>query len=226
MSTSRPDSGNFIQQRRKGMLAIAAAIPVAALLWLAIAHLIRPLAGMETLAARMMFTLKCYCVAVLFCLVTGVEAIAHERLVSPAFDPLTAFETRRLQINQRYLQNTLEQIVVLAAALFGLTAYCADGAAMRSVLATTIVWILGRFAFWIGYHFSAALRGLGAPGMALGMIALVYVVARIGDDIGGGIAAGAMVLAFLGIEALLFVTTRGARPAEDRPKSQVRDPRS
>jgi hypothetical protein len=36
----------------------------------------------------MPFTLKCYCVAVLFCLVAGVEAVAHERLSEPAFDPL------------------------------------------------------------------------------------------------------------------------------------------
>jgi hypothetical protein len=32
---------------------------------------------------------------------------------------------------------------------------------------------LARFAFWIGYHRSAAMRGLGAPGMALSMIVLV-----------------------------------------------------
>jgi hypothetical protein len=44
----------------------------------------------------MLFALKCFCPVALFCLVTGVEAVAHDRLFSAAFDPLSGFETRRL----------------------------------------------------------------------------------------------------------------------------------
>ena len=164
MARVEPETGGFRRQRRTGMIAIAAAMPVTLLLWLAIAYLPPPLAGMDGLGARMLFTLKCWCLAVLFCLVTGVEAVAHERLSSPAFDPLSGFETRRLHVNLRYLQNTLEQTAVFSAAIFGLAAYSQGGLAMRAVVATTIVWIVARFAFWIGYHRSAALRGLGAPG--------------------------------------------------------------
>jgi hypothetical protein len=212
-------SGNegFIKQRRAGVAAIAAAMPVTLLLWLAIAYLVPPLTGMDSLGDRMLFTLKCCCIAVLFCLVTGVEAVAHERLFSPAFDPLTGFETRRLRVNQRYLQNTLEQVLVFATGLFGLAAYSPDGSAMRTVLATTIVWIAARFAFWIGYHRSAAMRGLGAPGMALGVIVLLYVAARIGFEIGGFVGAAIPVLAFLAIEAFLFRATRSSQLA-DHPK--------
>lgn len=204
--TDRPDTA-FRAQRRAGMIAIAVAMPVALALWLAIAFLPPPLAGMDELAARMVFTLKCYCLAVLFCLVTGIEAVAHERLSSPAFDPLAGFETKRLRVNQRYLQNTLEQIVVFGAALFGLAVYATDGAAMRAVLATAVVWVAMRFAFWIGYHFSAAMRGLGAPGVALSLIVLLYVAGRIGYDFGGAIGATATVAAFLAIEAFLFRAT-------------------
>src|SRR5471030_3243668 len=99
----------------------------------------------------MLFTLKCCCIAVLFCLVAGVEAVAHERLSSPAFDPLASFETQRLRVNLRYLQNTLEQFVVFAVGLFGLAAYCPGGASMRAVVATAVVWIVARIAFWSGY---------------------------------------------------------------------------
>jgi hypothetical protein len=149
MSMNDADSARagYIRQRRAGMAAIAAAMPVALLLWLAIAYLTPPLAGMDSLGGRMLITLKCCCLAVLFCLVTGVEAVAHERLLSPAFDPLAGFETRRLRVNERYLQNTLEQILVFAVGLFGLAAYFPDGSAMRAVMATTVVWILARFAF-------------------------------------------------------------------------------
>jgi hypothetical protein len=198
----------FLRQRRAGMMAIAVAAPVTALLWLGVAYLLPPLAGMESVGARMLLTLKCCCLGVLFCLVAGVEAVAHERLGSPAFDPLVGFETRRLRVNLRYLQNTLEQILVFATGLFGLAAYCPDGAAMRAVVATSVVWVLARFAFWIGYHRNAALRGLGAPGMAVGMIVLLYVAGRIGFEVAGVVGAAVPVAMFLGIEVVLFRTTR------------------
>jgi hypothetical protein len=214
MNNAESPQNGFKRERRAGMTAIAAAMPVALLLWLAIACLMPPLAGMDTLGDRMLFTLKCCCFAVLFCLVSGVEAVAHERLSSPAFDPLSGFETRRLRVNQQYLQNTLEQIIVFAAGLFGLAAYALDGSAMRAVLATTVVWILARFAFWIGYHRSAAMRGLGAPGMALSMIVLLYVVGRIGYEVGGFAGAAVPVVAFLAIEACLFRATLPLPPAD------------
>lgn len=215
MNNAESQEESFIRQRRAGMIAIAVAMPVTFLLWLAIARLVPPLAGMDGLGGRMIFTLKCCCVTVLFCLVTGVEAVAHERLFSPAFDPLSGFETRRLRVNQRYLQSTVEQILVFAAGLFGLAAYSPGGSAMRAVLATTIVWILGRAAFWIGYHRSAAMRGLGAPGMALGLIVLLYVAGRIGYEIAGFAGAAVPVVAFLMIEVFLFRATRPLRPSDD-----------
>jgi len=214
MKDAASGKGGFIRQRRAGMIAIAMAMPVSLLLWLAIAYFAPPLQGMESLAGRLLFTLKCCCLAVLFCLVTGVEAVAHERLFSPAFDPLSGFETRRLLVNQRYLQNTLEQILVFMAGLFGLAAYSPDGSQMRGVLATTVVWMLARAAFWIGYHRSAAMRGLGAPGMALSMIVLLYVVGRIGYEVGGFVGAAVPMVAFLAIEAFLFRTTRPPTSAD------------
>ncbi|MES2403892.1 MAG: MAPEG family protein, partial [Pseudomonadota bacterium] len=103
---------------------------------------------------------------------------------------------------------TLEQVVIFAAALFGLAAYSANGSSMRAVLATAVVWILARFAFWIGYHRSAAMRGLGAPGMALSMIVLLYVASRVGLDVAGAIGAAVVVGLFIAIEAFLFIATR------------------
>jgi uncharacterized MAPEG superfamily protein len=204
---------DFVKQRNAGMIYIALSAPVAIGLWLFFARVIEPLSEMETLSERMLFTVKCCCVAVLFCLVTGVEAVAHERLSSPAFDPLAGFETRRLRVNQRYLQNTVEQFIVFAIAVFGLTAYCPTGASMRQVLAYTVVWIVARFAFWIGYQRSAALRGLGASGVALSMFVLLYVVSRFGYEIAGIVGALMPVALFIAIEAYLFWATRPIRAA-------------
>ncbi len=224
MTSMDPQETTLVRQRRSGMVAIGVAMPVAIAMWLALAFAPPPLSGMETVDARMLFALKCFCVAVLFCLVLGVEAVAHERLVSPAFDPLAGFETKRLRVNQRYLQNTLEQTAVFAAALFGLAAYSPDGAAMRAVLATTVVWILARFAFWIGYHHSAAMRGIGAPGMALSMIVLLYVACRFGFDLAGIAGAVIVVASFAGIEAFLFLMTRQAREGTRQVAAAARDP--
>jgi hypothetical protein len=193
---------------------IAVAFIVAAALWLASYFLLPPVAGMSEPVPRLVFALKCGCVAVLLCLVLGIEAIAHERLRSPAIDPLAGYETRRMTINLRYLQNTLEQLLVFLPGLLGLAYYCPDGIAMRAVVATTLVWIAGRFAFWIGYHRGALHRAAGAPGMMLGIAMLLYVGARFGDEVAGWPGAVALPALFFAGEAILFLTTK---PYESRP---------
>jgi len=140
---------DFRVQRRAGIGWILAGGVVAAAIWFAIDRLAPPLAGMESLAARMVFALKCVSLAVLFCLVAGVEAVAHERLVSPAF--------------------------------------------------------------WIGYHRSAAGRGLGMSGMVIGMIQLLYVAYRFGGELAGPWGAAAPIVLFIALEAVLVWTTR-SRP--------------
>jgi hypothetical protein len=196
------------QERKSGMAAIAASVAISAILWVALWQLLPPLSGMDSLQARMLVALKCVALATLFCFVAGIEAVAHERLQSNAFDPLQGHQTERLRVNLRYLQNTLEQLVVFAVGLFGLAAYLDSGPAMRIVIASTVVWILNRFAFWIGYHRSAAMRGLGAPSMLIGLAMLLYVVARIGGDVAGTLGTIIAIALFLALEAVLFLKTR------------------
>jgi hypothetical protein len=49
---------------------------------------------------------------------------------------------------------------------------------------------------------------LGAAGIALSLIVLIYVVGRICFDLGGSIAVAAALGLFAAIEAILFWTTR------------------
>ena len=194
-------------QRRAGMLAIGAGGVIALLVWLALRHYAPVPAGMDDTGARLVLALKCSALAVLFALVPGVEAVAHERLRSAAFDPLAPYKSRRLEVNQRYLQNTLEQSVVFIVGLLGLAIY-SPGEAIRAVVASTVVWVLGRWAFWAGYHTSAAMRGLGAPSMAVGLLMLLYVGWHVGYDVAGTAGGWGVVAAFLAFEALLFWGTR------------------
>lgn len=201
-------AGNWREERRRGFAAIAASLIVSTLLWFALRRYLPPLEGMDELSARMVVALKCLVLATLFTLVAGVEAVAHERFQTAAFDPLQGHQTKRLRVNLRYLQNTLEQIVVFGVGLFGLAAYLSNGEAMRAVPATAIVWILNRFAFWIGYHKSAAMRALGAASMVISLIMLLYISARIGHDLAGLPGTLVLVGTFLVLEAVLFLKTR------------------
>ncbi|HTK73270.1 MAG TPA: hypothetical protein VL331_12325, partial [Croceibacterium sp.] len=70
------------EQRKAGIAAIGVSALAGAALWFAVDRLLPPLAGMEDLSARMLVALKCCCIAALFCLFGGVEAVAHERLQS------------------------------------------------------------------------------------------------------------------------------------------------
>ena len=211
-------AGVTASQRRTTIFAILPSVPVALALWWAVFQL-PPVPGMEDAAARFGFAFALIALAVLFTLVLGVEAIAHERLVTPAIDPLTGYETRRMRVNQRYLQNTLEQSVVFAAGLLLLAAQIDDGAGMRALVAATAVWVLARWAFWIGYHRSALHRGWGAVGVLQSMLILLYGAYRFGESY-FGIAGGlAPVLLFLAIEAWLFAWTARPQPNERAERS-------
>jgi hypothetical protein len=52
------------------------------------------------------------------------------------------------------------------------------------------------------------MRGLGAPSMMLGLLVLVYVSMRVGDDVAGEAGRWGVLGAFLLFEAALFRWTR------------------
>jgi hypothetical protein len=62
---------------------------------------------------------------------------------------------------------------------------------MRAVLATTIIWIASRGAFWIGCHRGSQSCTIGLTGTAQNMVVLLSVCARFGFDAAG--PAGAIV---------------------------------
>jgi hypothetical protein len=184
------------QQRRITLSGIAVGFVAAAALWWLLLKFLPAPGNIEPLPTA----LACCAVAALLTLVAGVEAVAHERLVTPAIDPLAGFETQRMRVNQRYLGNTLEQFVVFAAGLIGLAFYTSP----RLLMIVTIVWVMARWAFWIGYHRSPLLRGIGAPGMLQSILVLLYIAYHFGLDTYGQTAGIVLVAIFLAIEALLF----------------------
>jgi hypothetical protein len=210
---SRAANTDFRDQRSTVRNEIAAAFPVAIALWFATYYFLPPMSGMDDTVARLVFGIKCSCVAILLCFLTGIEAVAHERLRSPAIDPLSGYETRRMAVNLRYLQNTLEQLILFIPSLLALAIYCPDARSMRAVVATTVVWIVSRVAFWIGYHYGAQHRAVGAPGVMQTILVLLYVSARFGFEIAGIVGAITPLALFGCAEVFLVWATRPARPS-------------
>lgn len=190
-----PDKATPVQ-RRITLSGIAAGFAATAGLWYLLLNFLPAPATAEPFAT----SIACCAVAALVTLFAGVEAVAHERLVTRAIDPLAGFETHRMRVNLRYLSNTVEQFILFAAGLVALAAY----ASPRVLIIVAIVWIVMRWAFWIGYHVGPLLRGVGAPGILQSMIVLLYVAYRFGLDSYGQAAGIALVASFAIIEGLLF----------------------
>lgn len=191
-------------QRRIVTIAIAASIIAAGIMWKALLQLLPSPANAEPLATA----IGCAGVAALLALLPGIEAIAHERLVTAAIDPLAGVESSRMRVNFRYLSNTLEQFIVFAIGLLALSAYVPP----RFLLIVTIVWVVERWAFWIGYHLSPLLRALGAAGIAQSLIVVGYAAYRYGSAAYGPATGIAIVAIYALIEAFLFWVV--SRPAQ------------
>ncbi len=89
-----------------------------------------------------------------------------------AVDPLAGAESRRFQINQRVLTNTVEQLAIFLPLLVAL-AVRVDEAHARLLPLHVACWIAARIAFWIGYRRDVHWR---SPGMAwTSMIAVLTI---------------------------------------------------
>ena len=69
-----------------------------------------------------------------------------------------------MTINLRYLQNTLEQLMLFIPGLLGLAVYCSSGRSMRAIVATSLLdgfvvrpWDVAQLLK--NYHYAAALQG-------------------------------------------------------------------
>ncbi|MBK1869458.1 MAPEG family protein [Aestuariivirga sp. YIM B02566] len=198
---------------RSAIVQVGLASLVVAFIWWACYRFIPP-SDMLASFDRVLFGLKWSGIAILLTFLTGIEAVSHERLVTEAFDPLAGKETKSILVNLRYLQNTLEQLMLFVPGLLLLAAYAEPGAVAQSVTAAALVWILARFAFWIGYRRGPQYRIAGLVGMAQSMIILLYVSARFGYELGGAWGASVPLILFAIAETVLVV--RAFRQAATR----------
>ena len=101
-----------------------------------------------------------------------VAAQMAGRALSGAIDPTAGRDSRFLQVNQRVITNTVEQLAIFGPALVALAAR-ASGERMPQIVALALVFALTRLVFWLGYLRHPVLRAAGmAPGFAIGIVTL------------------------------------------------------
>ncbi len=95
------------------------------------------------------------------CLLAGVGRVARGRFRDPALiDGSTPPSASPLEIDRRYLQNTLEQ-VVLAAIGWTVLAMALPSYRLGVIPVLGVSFIFARICFWVGYHQSGASRAFG-----------------------------------------------------------------
>ncbi len=178
------------------------------LAWLLLYIMLSPVPNMVFTLDRLMFAIKCWGMATLFCLVLGIEAVSHEQLGTFGISALGDGESLRLRINQRYLRQTIEQMLVFVPGLLLLAIYCDTGESMRVVEIATIMWIVTRFIFWLGNHHDVQIRAPGMVSTLQSFLILLYGCSRFGYELAGVTGAILVISAFVSMELYLLSINR------------------
>jgi hypothetical protein len=109
------------------------------------------------ISIRLEYALKCEVFAAL-CMLAGVAKIANRRFFIP--EAIEGNPAPSIEIDQRYLQNTMEQLVLALVAHLALVTIVAPES-IRAVAILVMLFVIGRIAFWFGYHRSGPARAFG-----------------------------------------------------------------
>ena len=129
----------------------------------------------DTLGERLAYALRANIVAVVPFFVM-LATVGNSRFLSEAIDPTRRAESRSMEIDGRVADNTLQQNFVFAVASLALSTIVPLHH-LQVVYACTVVFVVARAVFWLGYRINPLYR---APGMSataymnLGM--LLYVL--------------------------------------------------
>lgn len=197
-----------LQTINKARLALVRSFLFASLItllcWLLLYSFLSPVPNMTEPIARLVFALKCWGMAALFCLALGIGAVAYERLGTSVISALGDGESLRIRINQRYLQQTMEEMLVFVPGLLMLAIYCDNSESMRMVEIATIIWMGARFSFWLNYHQDIQIRTPGMIGMLQNCLILLYGCTRFGYELAGMTGAVLVVSFFVSLELYLL----------------------
>ena len=114
-----------------------------------------------TIAERLALVLQLNVLAIIPFFIMLI-AVGNSRFFSDAIDPTLHNENTRQEIDGRVVENTLQQNFVFLVGTLALSTVLPQSW-LQALYAVTIVFILARVAFWVGYRLHPLYR---APGMS------------------------------------------------------------
>jgi uncharacterized MAPEG superfamily protein len=167
-------------KREQKIVALGAASGIVAMLvgtW-GLYRLLPTPDGMTDVGSRIAYALRWIALAAVP-LFAMVVAVGNARFASDAIDPLRKAESVKMKIDGRAADNTLQQFALFAAGALGLVASL-PSECMQLIGAATIVFVVARLAFWIGYRVDPLYRAFGFAATAylnMGLIGGALVLA-------------------------------------------------
>lgn len=113
--------------------------------------------SMPSTIERLIFTIRCELFSLLM-LLTGICIVGNVRFLTTAIDG--SRNNKNVEIHLRYLQNTLEQFILLFIGHLILCSYITEHQ-MKLIPILVILFVIGRMVFWIGYLKSPTGRAFG-----------------------------------------------------------------
>ena len=95
----------------------------------------------------------------------AIVAVGNARFASEAIDPLAGKESREMIINGRVVDNTVQQYLLFVPATLAVAA-SARGDEVGIIAAAAVIFVVMRFAFWIGYRVNPLYRAFGMSSVA------------------------------------------------------------
>jgi hypothetical protein len=95
----------------------------------------------------------------------AIVAVGNRRFLTEAIDPLLGKESPAMIVNGRVVDNNVQQYLLFVVAAFAVAA-AADGPQLGLVSAASLLFIVFRFAFWIGYRIHPLYRAFGMSSTA------------------------------------------------------------
>lgn len=167
--------------RDQKIVAAGAASGVAAMalaMWLLSTRLLPAPSGIESAGDRLGYALRWAAVAALpfFAMIV---AIGNARALGAAIDPTRGLEDRKMLIDDRAADNTLQQYVLFLIGALALAASLTP-ARLPVIAAAAIVFVAARLAFWIGYRIDPLYRAFGFAATAYLNIGLLLAALWLG----------------------------------------------
>jgi len=119
--------------------------------------------------------------------VLAICIVAAQRLDPSMWVGRMAKPNSALDINTRFILNSFEQFILFFIGMAALALYCPLKEA-RTLIILTILFVLGRILFWVGYHYNPYVRAFGFgltfyPMVAVYLWLMLYMVFGIRVDL-------------------------------------------